>query len=65
MLSQETQANRAPAETWDPYDVWLKRVKQPRDLQPRRAVTLGPRVDTLNESPGASEPEGALLPGAY
>jgi hypothetical protein len=24
--------------SWDPYDVWLTRVKQPRDRQPQRAA---------------------------
>jgi hypothetical protein len=34
----------AVARPWDPYDVWLRRVKQPRDdRQPRRAEALAAR----------------------
>ena len=31
-----TTGARVQAQAWDPYDVWLKRVKQPRD---RRGAT--------------------------
>ena len=27
--------------SWDPYDVWLTRVKQPRDRIPQRATLVG------------------------
>jgi hypothetical protein len=26
--------------SWDPYDVWLTRVKQPRDRQPQRTAAV-------------------------
>jgi hypothetical protein len=26
--------------SWDPYDVWLTRVKQPRDRQPHRTAAV-------------------------
>jgi len=26
--------------SWDPYDVWLTRVKQPRDRLPQRATSV-------------------------
>ena len=45
MLSQDVAANRgadnrATTESWDPYDVWLTRVKQPRDRLPQRATLV-------------------------
>jgi hypothetical protein len=45
MLSQDVSANRgadsrATTESWDPYDVWLTRVKQPRDRLPQRATLV-------------------------
>ena len=27
-----------PAASWDPYEVWLTRVKQPRERRPRRRL---------------------------
>lgn len=27
-------------DSWDPYDVWLTRVKQPRDRRPQRATLV-------------------------
>ena len=45
MLSQDVSANRGAdsrtaTESWDPYDVWLTRVKQPRDRLPQRATLV-------------------------
>ena len=35
----------APSQTWDPYEVWLKRVRQPRDGNgaARQSNGVGPR----------------------
>lgn len=47
----DTAAEGAASRSWDPYDVWLRRVKQPRDLRPVRAAALPAHVAT----PAASE----------
>ena len=36
--TDETTMVRPANEPWDPYDVWLKRVKRPRDEAPTPAV---------------------------
>ena len=65
MLPQELPPTRTSQESWDPYDVWLTRVKQPRDQHPRRTVIL----ETVMESPDelhagdAHADDGGLLPG--
>ena len=44
---------------WDPYDVWLKRVKQPRDETLRQR-----KLDQQESEPAASTPaeEAAVNP---
>ncbi|RPI13808.1 MAG: hypothetical protein EHM60_00060 [Lysobacterales bacterium] len=32
---------------WDPYDVWLKRVKQPRDARVRKSAVRAVPADTV------------------
>lgn len=65
MSPQEVTTTRATAESWDPYDVWLTRVKQPRDRQPRRTDTLDvstPRPVEIRTGDDGAE-GGVLLPG--
>ena len=51
-VPQDVLANRGAEArpttgSWDPYDVWLTRVKQPRDRLPQRAtLVVEVRVDT-------------------
>jgi len=50
------EQDRAPqhhveSDAWDPYDVWLKRVKRPRELDPMIACPV--RTATTVESPSA------------
>ena len=45
VLPQDVSAARgtdavSTAGSWDPYDVWLTRVKQPRDRLPQRATLV-------------------------
>jgi hypothetical protein len=48
-------AEGAASRSWDPYDVWLRRVKQPRDSRPARAAAMAARAATPTVSePGAS-----------
>ena len=51
-------ADAAPTtDSWDPYDVWLTRVKQPRDRKPQRAtlvVEVRSDIKTIEPKPGAS-----------
>ena len=72
MLPQDVSANRSATgctmtQAWDPYDVWLKRVKLPREQQPQRvaAPADGHAVVAANEArpgvPAAEDP--LLLPG--
>lgn len=51
-VSLDTSASSGNASrSWDPYDVWLRRVKQPRDdRQPRRAEAMAVRAVTANAS---------------
>jgi len=44
-VADETQASPAADASWDPYQVWLTRVKQPREQSARRRsrpVTVEP-----------------------
>jgi hypothetical protein len=34
-----------PTGSWDPYEIWLTRVKQPRDHAPRRAAPVAQQGD--------------------
>ena len=43
--------DRKPTASWDPYDVWLKRVKQPRDETLRQR-----KRDQQESEQGASAP---------
>jgi len=36
--TDDTSMARPANDAWDPYDVWLKRVKRPRDQAPTPAV---------------------------
>lgn len=70
MVPQDLSSNRAVAarvpESWDPYDVWLKRVKLPRDRQPGRAMVVAVRsepVATGHGSDDRAEAASLLLPG--
>ena len=64
VLSQDVPANRGAdvrptTGSWDPYDIWLTRVKQPRDRRPQRAglvieVPVEAKVATADA--GATEP---------
>jgi hypothetical protein len=64
MSPDDNPPSRVDADSWDPYEIWLKRVKQPRDRQfpqsPRNAgaqMQVGTRDDRrVTESHG-------LLPG--
>ena len=45
-------------DSWDPYDVWLTRVKQPRDRVPQRAtLVVEVRSDIKTTEP---KPKGSL-----
>jgi hypothetical protein len=71
MLPQDVSSGggangRAIAQAWDPYDVWLKRVKLPRERQPQRgAAVAGIQVATASEvrATGTSTEDPLLLPG--
>jgi hypothetical protein len=68
MLPQDVPTNRiavGPAVTgsWDPYDVWLKRVKLPRDRQPQRVVALA-EAGVASRSAETGKTETLLLRGA-
>jgi hypothetical protein len=65
MSPQELQTSLTSTGSWDPYDVWLTRVKQPRDQHPRRPEIL----ETILESPDelhagdTNAADSGLLPG--
>jgi hypothetical protein len=42
-----------PAATWDPYDIWLTRIKQPRERAARvaRAGTRSPAIFARETAP--------------
>lgn len=72
MLPQDVPANSSGTgrtiitQAWDPYDVWLKRVKLPRERQPQRvAAPVEAQVMAANEArsgaPAAEDP--LLIPG--
>ena len=43
--SFDTAGAGSASRSWDPYDVWLRRVKQPRDdRQPRRTEAMAARA---------------------
>jgi hypothetical protein len=41
-----SSSTRAESVAWDPYEVWLKRVKQPREHEIPPASRVGPVVAT-------------------
>jgi hypothetical protein len=45
-----------PAQTWDPYDVWLTRVKQPRDETRRQRKREQQDVAARSEAEGTEAP---------
>ena len=52
-VSPDAACGASPPASWDPYDVWLKRVKQPRD-ETRRQRRLDQRdVDRASQQEGA------------
>lgn len=69
MLPQDVPANCSGTgrtivtQAWDPYDVWLTRVKLPRERQPQRvAAPADAQVLAANEArSGASAAEDPLL----
>lgn len=71
MLPQDVSAGggangRSIAQAWDPYDVWLKRVKLPREQQPQRGAAVAEsQVAAANEvrASGTSTEGPLLLPG--
>jgi hypothetical protein len=69
MQPQETrslqgQAGPAIAQAWDPYDVWLNRVKLPRERHPHRlAATAGPAPEPAAEPRSARADAPTLAPG--
>jgi hypothetical protein len=69
MLSQDVSANRGAdsrptTESWDPYDVWLTRVKQPRDRLPQRAtLVVAAQASAPPSATAASTTEPVLLRG--
>jgi hypothetical protein len=56
----DTAAEGAATRSWDPYDVWLRRVKQPRDLRPVRAAAMGARATTPAASEAGTPPRLAV-----
>ncbi|MGI9245233.1 MAG: hypothetical protein ACR2I8_00780 [Steroidobacteraceae bacterium] len=50
-------ANADSNDSWDPYDVWLKRVQQPRDRQSRRPSIIQPALLASPEFLGELEPK--------
>jgi hypothetical protein len=52
----DTAAEGAASRSWDPYDVWLRRVKQPRDLRPVRAAAMAARTATPTASETGATP---------
>jgi hypothetical protein len=66
MLSQDVSATRGvdsrpTTESWDPYDVWLTRVKQPRDRLPQRATLVVEAQASAPPSATAASPTEPLL----
>lgn len=65
MSPQELSTSRVATDAWDPYDVWLKRVKQPRDGLARPVDVAAIRAEPpADEHAGDTRAEdGRLLPG--
>ena len=65
MVPQDLSTKRTSTESWDPYDVWLTRVKQPRDRLPRPGDAGAPSLKPPDEMHGddAHVDGGRLLPG--
>lgn len=65
MVPHEVSTKRTPTESWDPYDVWLTRVKQPRDRVPRPGDVAAPSLIPSDEihADDAHVDGGRLLPG--
>jgi hypothetical protein len=51
-----------PAQTWDPYDVWLTRVKQPRDETRRQRKREQQDVAARSEADGTKAPTAEPSP---
>jgi|GEM_PF-5389484 hypothetical protein len=65
MVPQEVSTKGTATGSWDPYDVWLTRVKQPRDRVPRPGDVVAPSLDASDEmhADDAHVDGGRLLPG--
>lgn len=69
MLQQDVSSGssgRPIAQAWDPYDVWLQRVKLPRERQPQRvAPVMEAQAVAANETRATGEgtDDAMLLPG--
>ena len=64
MRSLQGQASPAIAQAWDPYDVWLNRVKLPRERHPHRvAATAVPAPESAAEPRAARADAQTLAPG--
>ena len=71
MLQQDVSSgssagHRPIAQAWDPYDVWLNRVKLPRERQPQRvAPVVEVQAAAANEGRAAGQvaDDPLLLPG--
>lgn len=64
--SSGSAAGRPIAQAWDPYDVWLQRVKLPRERQPQRVAAVAeiPAAGSREaRSTGQSTDDSLLLPG--
>jgi hypothetical protein len=66
MLPQDVASNRGAAtrvqDSWDPYDVWLTRVKIPRDRLPRRSVVVEAQGNGTGHAASDGPHESLLLP---
>lgn len=53
-----------PTGSWDPYEIWLTRVKQPRDGVPRRAAPVAAQQDDVAAPVVETRTTEPLLRGA-
>lgn len=63
-LPQDVSVTRGPdaRDSWDPYHIWLTRVKQPRDRLPQRATLVVDETPAAVTDPQPNPP--LLLRGA-
>lgn len=66
MVPHDVPSSRADAArstgSWDPYEIWLTRVKLPRERQPGRAAVAAARIEAVAAPSGPeSHPDEALL----